>query len=121
MTARRYVCPNCQAPLRSTRALVRHLLEEAGPHGVTTNDFLRAGAGSRFGARIHELRHEDGLSITEASIDSGSVYKLAGQPSGHHATADTGMAAAPTALPSRSGAAAGQLTCNAIFGWDEAA
>lgn len=99
MTRKVYTCPNCQANVRSSKAFVRHLLEEAGPHGVTTNDFLRAGAGSRFGARIFDLRHKHGIHIEETSIDGGSVYKLAAQPSGHQAAADAGMAAEPARIP----------------------
>lgn len=34
------------------------LLEAAGENGVKTQDFLVKGAGSRFGARIKELRDE---------------------------------------------------------------
>lgn len=82
--ARRYRCPNCAAPLRTAKALVRHLLEEAGGRGVSTSEFLRAGCGSRFGARIHELRHDEGLGITERYLRPGSsLYRLAagdGQP-----------------------------------------
>jgi hypothetical protein len=114
-----YVCPNCQAPLRSSRALIRHLLEEAGDRGVTTAQLLEAGAGSRYGARIHELRHEDGLNITEKPLRQGSsVYKLVGRPSGHNAPTDTGQATEPTL--SSLGSVASQLTVNAIFGWEAA-
>lgn len=74
---KRYVCPNCAATLRTAKALVRHLLEEAGETGVTTNGFLRAGCGSRFGARIHELRHDEGLRIDERYLRPGaSLYRL---------------------------------------------
>ncbi len=74
---RRYVCPDCRIVLRSSKDLVRHRLEEAGPHGVSTADFLRAGCGSRFGARIHELRHEEGLRIDERYLRPGSsLYTL---------------------------------------------
>lgn len=67
-------CPNCHQPFGTQHDYVRHLLEEAGPNGVTTNEFLSARAGSRFGARIHELRHEDGLYITEVN----ELYTLIG-------------------------------------------
>jgi hypothetical protein len=67
-------CPNCHQPFGTQHDYVRHLLEEAGSNGVTTNEFLRAGAGSRFGARIHELRHQDGLYITEVN----ELYTLVG-------------------------------------------
>lgn len=74
---KRYVCLNCATPFRSSKALVRHLLQEAGGHGVSTSEFLRAGCGSRFGARIHELRHQDGLRIVERYLRPGaSLYRL---------------------------------------------
>jgi hypothetical protein len=40
----------------SKRQLVFNLLYEAGRHGVTTSELLAAGAGSRYGGRIFELR-----------------------------------------------------------------
>ena len=77
MNSKKYCCPNCAVTLRTAKALVRHLLEEAGETGVTTNGFLRAGCGSRFGARIHELRHDEGLRIEESYLRSGaSLYRL---------------------------------------------
>ena len=41
---------------KTKREIVLALLQEAGDKGVSTNAFLRRGAGSRFGGRIHELR-----------------------------------------------------------------
>lgn len=52
------------------RELVLQLLTEAGGDGVTTGDFLRAGAGSRFGARIAELR-ADGYAIHAERVRDG--------------------------------------------------
>ena len=34
------------------------LLRDAGERGVTTAEFMRAGVGSRYGARIHDLRKQ---------------------------------------------------------------
>lgn len=51
-------------------ALVEHLLTDAGSNGVTTSEFLKAGAGSRFGARCQELR-DRGLTITCERVRPG--------------------------------------------------
>lgn len=77
-----YHCPNCGANVETQQTYVRHLLEEAGDKGVTTNEFLRWGAGSRFGARVHELRHEYGLYITEEN----GLYTLVGVAAAHAAS-----------------------------------
>lgn len=50
--------------------LVEHLLTDAGSNGVTTSAFLRAGAGSRFGARVQELR-DQGQHITCSRVRDG--------------------------------------------------
>ncbi|MBX5461660.1 MAG: hypothetical protein IRZ28_11290, partial [Steroidobacteraceae bacterium] len=106
---RRRICPRCQAPLRSSKALVRHLLEEAGEHGVTTSEFLAAGAGPRFGARIHELRHKDGLRIDQAPLpDGGAVYRLAGPLSSSPAGGTRVPPPSPDARPGEQGAAGEQ-------------
>lgn len=50
---------------------------------VTTHDFLLAGCGSRFGARLAELRHEHGCVIDEQRLTgdvSGSRYRLISEP-----------------------------------------
>jgi hypothetical protein len=58
------------------RELVLHLLREAGPRGVTTAEFLQAGCGSRFGARVQELR-DAGHVIGSRRVRAGShVYVL---------------------------------------------
>lgn len=76
-----YECPNCAATLTTSKGLVRHLLEEAGDIGVTTAAFLRAGCGSRFGARICELRHDDGMVIVEQRVSrSSSLYVSVAPP-----------------------------------------
>ena len=92
---REYRCPNCQIVCTSAKALTRHLLEEAAPRGVTTNEFLVAGCGSRFGARIHELRHAAGLRIDEERMRDGqSRYRLI-QPA-EPAPAESAVAPPPT-------------------------
>src|SRR5438105_98255 len=53
------------------RDLTLHLLREASASGVTTADFLRAGVGSRYGARLRELR-EAGHTITAKRERDGS-------------------------------------------------
>lgn len=49
---------------------------------VTTHDFLVGGCGSRFGARLSELRHEHGCVIEEHKLSdrSGSRYRLVAEP-----------------------------------------
>lgn len=57
------------------RELVLDLLH-ANPEGVTTSRFLREGCGSRFGARIQELRNQ-GYSITCERVREGEFrYQL---------------------------------------------
>ena len=53
------------------RQLALSLLEEAGGRGVTTAGFLQAGVGSRYGARILELRR-DGHVIEAVRLRDGS-------------------------------------------------
>lgn len=53
------------------RSLCLSLLEDAGPQGVTTGEFLQAGVGSRYGARLLELRKQ-GYVITSERIRDGS-------------------------------------------------
>lgn len=90
-----YQCPNCGRRVTTQLAYVRHLLEEAGGKGVTTNEFLRWGAGSRFGARVHELRHNHQLFITEEN----ELYTLVG------VVGATGSSATPPAQDSSRGGA----------------
>jgi hypothetical protein len=74
----------------SKRGLVRRLLLEAGPRGVTTADFLQAGCGSRFGARVQELR-DAGYVIDARPRGAGSwLYVLAEQsrPQSRHVAPD---------------------------------
>lgn len=49
---------------------------------VTTHDFLVGGCGSRFGARLCELRHDFGCVIEEHKLSdrSGSRYRLIAEP-----------------------------------------
>jgi hypothetical protein len=66
--------------------LLLRLLEDAGNHGATTADLLNAGIGSRYSARILELR-EDGYTIrSERERDGSYRYTLLFSPeseSGH--------------------------------------
>lgn len=50
---------------------------------VTTHDLLVAGCGSRYSARIHELRHVHGFVIEEQRLTgdvNGSRYRLVAEP-----------------------------------------
>ena len=60
------------------RDLVLSLLRNAQPDGVTTAQFLEAGAGSRFGARIAELRAEGYDIISEYQRQGSHKYFLFG-------------------------------------------
>jgi hypothetical protein len=65
---------------RTRRALVYQLLRDAGPRGVTTNDLLLAGVGSRYSARILELR-EVGYVIESQRLRDGQWrYTLTHEP-----------------------------------------
>lgn len=58
------------------RALVLQLLRQAGDSGVTTAELLRAGCGSRYGARLLELR-KAGFVITSERVREGQWrYRL---------------------------------------------
>jgi hypothetical protein len=60
----------------SKRELVHRLLREAAPRGVTTAEFIEAGCGSRFGARVQELR-DAGHLVDSKRLRSGSyLYTL---------------------------------------------
>ncbi len=62
------------------RALLGHLLEQAGERGLTTAELLQAGIGSRYSARIWELR-EAGWVIEAHRIRDGSWrYTLLAKP-----------------------------------------
>lgn len=62
------------------RELVEQMLRDAGPTGVTTSQFLRAGAGSRFGARVQELR-DRGFTIPCSRVRDGEFrYVLDAEP-----------------------------------------
>lgn len=64
-------------PLSPSAKFVLHLLREAGPdRGVTTNEFLLAGAGSRFGGRILELREHGHVIETSQFKQHHFIYKL---------------------------------------------
>lgn len=65
----------------SKREHVLQLLRAAGPRGVTTAEFLEDGqCGSRFGARVQELR-DAGWSIDARRVRAGShVYVLVREP-----------------------------------------
>ena len=55
------------------------MLEEAGPEGVTSNQFYGAML-PRFGARIHELKTQHGLNIVKEPVEDGHFrYILVGQ------------------------------------------
>ena len=56
------------------------MLKKAGPEGVTSNQFYAACL-PRFGARIHELKKEQGLDIRKEPVEDGHFrYILVGRP-----------------------------------------
>ena len=66
--------------MKPSTAKVRSMLRERD--SVTTHEFVLAGAGSRFGARIGELRAM-GYVISEERLPlpvRGSRYRLVGEP-----------------------------------------
>ena len=64
------------------RDLVLRLLRAAGARGVTTSDLLVAGVGSRYSARLLELR-ERGYTITSERERQGQWrYRLIREPGG---------------------------------------
>jgi hypothetical protein len=63
--------------LTESQLRVLRPLRRAGREGLTTNELLAAGAGSRFSARLYELRGM-GFEITERRVKHNqSRYKLA--------------------------------------------
>lgn len=55
------------------------MLKQAGPEGVTSNQFYAACL-PRFGARIHELKKEQGLDIRKEPVEDGHFrYILVGR------------------------------------------
>lgn len=79
MSSRRSrACPNCGQRFTGQRAYIHHLLVEAGPDGVTTNQLMAFGAGSRYSARILELR-DQGMTIESVKVTEGNWrYTLVG-------------------------------------------
>ena len=62
------------------RRLALEALRDAGKHGVTTAGLLKAGAGSRYGARLKELR-EEGHEISSVRLRDGEwLYTLVSEP-----------------------------------------
>jgi hypothetical protein len=59
------------------RLLLLNLLEQAGDRGVTTGELLNAGVGSRYSARLMELREEGYVEGTREREGSWR-YVLAG-------------------------------------------
>ena len=61
----------------SHKKSIRALLSDGGWHGM--DEMERAG-GMRYGARIYELRHHDGLCIEARRIEAGVyVYRMKGE------------------------------------------
>jgi hypothetical protein len=60
------------------RAQVLALLRKAGPAGVTTGELLQAGAGSRYGARVLELRALGHVIEAKRVRDGSWRYTLTG-------------------------------------------
>lgn len=81
------------------RTLVLSLLEDAGSAGVTTGDFLRAGCGSRFGARVQELR-DRGYTITSERVRDGSWRYILDQAPATVQAGAPPVLVGPTEIPS---------------------
>lgn len=92
------------------RELVLALLKR-NPNGVTTGQFLRAGAGSRFGARVQELRERGYTIVSERVRDGEFVYRLLSEreacqmPAQKPGESDAPVAGPSTAPPVADGSA----------------
>lgn len=60
----------------SKRHQVLELLRQAGARGVTTAEFLQAGVGARYGARLLELRREGHVIDAQRVRDGSWRYTL---------------------------------------------
>ncbi len=100
----------------SKRQIVLRLLREAGPRGVTTAEFLEAGCGSRFGARVQELREEGFVVDTRRVRTASYVYVLGHAPEPEGAPPADGAAAVEPMRLFEPAAAPANALC-----WDEAA
>lgn len=91
--------------------LLHRVLKDAGPKGVTTSDLLEFGVGSRFGARLKELRDE-GYQVSATREKASSwryvlqgVERTSGLVATHPRYPDpaqgesTGSLSAPTSVP----------------------
>lgn len=98
------------------RDLLAHLLREAGNRGITTGELLQAGVGSRYSARLLELR-ELGWVVEAKRIRDGSWrYTLLWEPDAKKKNVPE-----PELVPSLFEPAPGPPS-SAIFGdWESAA
>lgn len=64
------------------KQLALHLLEEAGERGITTGELMKAGVGSRYGARLLELRAEGHIIESVRLRDGAWKYTLTSSPPG---------------------------------------
>ncbi len=77
-----------QQPQKMTRRdLALRQLQRAGDRGVTTAEFLGAGVGSRYSARVLELRELGYVISSERVRDGQWRYCLSSEPSSPSATA----------------------------------
>ena len=100
----------------SRRELLLHLLRQAGERGVTTSELLQACVGSRYGARLLELREEGHTISAERVRDGAWRYTLLDEPPA--AVAETPPA--PDGVPRLFDAPRAKPR-NALFDWDDAA
>lgn len=63
------------------RELLAKLLRDAGDHGVTTGELLQHGVGSRYSARLMELREQGWVVQAERVRDGQWRYILVSEPS----------------------------------------
>lgn len=87
------------------RNLVLRLLRAAGDRGVTTGELLGAGVGSRYGARIGELRADGFIITSEREREGEWRYRLLREPG----AAPPPVALEPRRAPRRRPVAPGQI------------
>ena len=81
---------------RTQKETVLAMLDDAGPEGVTSNQFYAACL-PRFGARIHELKTQHGHEIIKEPVENGHFrYILVGRSQIQQSSPDLGRAGNPS-------------------------
>ena len=106
------------------RDLLAYLLRQAGERGVTTGELLQAGIGSRYSARLMELRADGWVVSAERIRDGAWKYTLLSEPAGVTEPASTLDERPPSSssrlLPQDAGSVTSAPRC-ALFDFDDAA